>query len=62
MEEAEPIADSYSLIVESAREEMARTVDVPEPNIEVEMARMASEPEPDNIEVVVEVPISDPKH
>lgn len=59
MEEAEPIVESHSLIVEPTREEMARTVDVLEPNVEAEAARMASEPE--NEEVVMKVPMHEPK-
>lgn len=61
VEEAEPIVESHSLIVEPTREEMVGTVDVLEPNVEAEAAGMASEPEPENEEVVVKVPMHEPK-
>lgn len=48
LEEAEPIVEPHSPIVEFTREEMDGTTDLPELNVEAEMA---SEPKPDNVEI-----------
>lgn len=61
MEEAEPIIESHSPIVEPAGEEMVGTTDMPKPNVETKTTRMVNEPKSVNEKMAMKVPMPEPK-